>query len=184
MTELPRIYRHPRIYRPEEHQDVEPVPKVEAFMTEMGSIYAYDNFGRTTRYKGRKEELHEPQDLTVFVDMDPSDKDDFIRSLHHSTDPNERLYVVEKQPNGGAKKIHRPEDIQNPDELYLVACVVDKTLQPDRNIVHILKNKKASLQPQIGRYVYDTRRYVGEDGESKAERHLGHRVTEIKYADS
>jgi hypothetical protein len=184
MNEMPRIYRAPRIARPEEFQDTEPVPKVEAFQTERGSIYAYDNLGRTTRNKIKTGEIYEAQDLTVFASMDPKDKDDYVRSLHHSVDENERVYVVEKQSNGAAKKIRRPEQVQNSEALYLIVCQIDPTIQSEHNITHVLKDKKVSLNPELGSYVYDTRSYTAEDGKHKTERHLGHRITEIKYADS
>lgn len=169
----------PRIYRPDQ-KEREHTPRVTAFQTEKGSVYSYDNFGRTTRHKATTGEIYPAQDLTVFVDMEPQDKDGFVYWLHHSDDPSVKVYVVEKQPNGAAVKIRRPEDVRTPDQLYLVACQVDEGLGHDFNITHILKNRKAQLEPAEGLYVYDTRRYTGDDGKLMTERHLGHRVTEIR----
>ncbi len=185
MSELPRIYRPPRIYRSGEHRDAEPVPpKPAAFMTERGSIYTYDDQGRTTRHKTKTGEEYQAQDLTVFVDMQTQDKDAFVYYLHHNDDPNVKVYVVERQPNDAAVKIRRPEDIKNPDALYLAACRTDPNVQSDHNIQQLLKSRKVQLQPAVGMYAYDTRSYRDEQQKPMTERHLGHRVTEIKYADA
>lgn len=187
MNKLPRIYRPeeqklPRIYRPEEHAhpEAEAVPTVQAFMTEKGSIYAYDNFGRTTRHKAKTGEQYPAQDLTVFAELSDVDKQYFLEAIHNSMDANSGVYIVERQDNDGAKKVRRPDQITNPDNVYLAVCLVDRSLKTDQNVTQILKARKASLAPQVGSYVYDMRTFTGDDGKPMVERHLGHRVTEIR----
>ena len=180
MTERPQIYRPPRIYRPEEHRDTEPVPRVTAFMTERGSIYTYDESGRTTRHKEKTDETFDTQDLTVFIKMDPHAEEVFTEYIRHNKEDDVKVYVVERQSNDAAMKIRTPEDVSNPDELYLAVCRIDPRARSGHNIVDLIKTRKATLAPELGAYAYDTRRYEREDGRTMTERHLGHKVVAIR----
>lgn len=191
----PRIARLPRIWRegdpvpppaPEQKppriariHEQEQAPRVTAFMTERGSIYTYDEQGHTTRHKAKTGEQFEPQDLTVFIHMDPEAEELFTEMIRHNKDKTKRVYVLERQSDDTPRKIRRLEDVRNPDELYLAVCRTDEV----GNIIPggtLIKSRKATLQPQLGAYAYDTRHFRAENGDQMTERHLGHKVTAIR----
>ncbi len=40
----------------------------------------------------------------------------------------------------------------------------------------------ASKEPKIGYETYDTRKFIGKDGQTYRERHIGNKVVDIKYS--
>lgn len=142
-----------------------------AFTTDHGSVYAYDEDGKTTRFKTATGEQHVRQDVTVFVDLDIEGEQDFLdayrmKNLAHPT----KVYILERLEDDSAVKVRDVDQVKDPGNLYL-------SIVQDGQIV---KNVKASLDPFVGANVFDTRHYQ-EDGKWMTERHLGNKVTEIKY---
>ncbi|MEX2013828.1 MAG: hypothetical protein WD896_00545 [Parcubacteria group bacterium] len=147
---------------------------VDSFITAKGSVYQYDEEGRTTRYKTATQEQHRPQDLAVFLDLSLEHEQEILESLH-SKDPNVKgkVYVIERQPDNSPKIIRKREDISNPAALYL--GIFDEKM--GMRWAH-----SASLEPAVGSNVFDTARHYDEDGNYiETERHLGNKVVDIRY---
>ena len=144
----------------------------KSFETEKGSIYTYDDQGRTTRFKTVTGKQSVKKDITVFVDLNKEQESKILSAYHHfnQEDENKRIFVLERQMDDSAKIIRKREDVKYPEKLYL--GIVE-------NGVSIF-NKKATLTPTIGYQVFDTRCYE-KNGLWKTERHLGHKVTKINY---
>jgi hypothetical protein len=152
-----------------------PAAGVKSFRTEKGSVYVYDQDGKTTRFKTATGEQLERQDLTVFTDLSLSEEEDVIEAIHHPLGANKdwKVYVVERQKDSDVPKIVRDfSEVKDPDLLYL--AVVNGTKYE--------VFKKASLKPVKGYHVFDTRHYE-QDGEPYTERHLGHKVIDIELED-
>jgi hypothetical protein len=159
----------------EEHETAR---KVSSFETAKGSVYTYDENGKTTRFKPRaidrgENPQNERQDITVFVQLTPEAQRKYLDVIHaHADDPakKRKVYVVEKQPDGTPRILRDIAQITNPDEVYLTAM---------RNGL-VIGATKASIQPEVGAHVFDTRQYE-DDGKTYTERHLGNKVVKINY---
>lgn len=148
-----------------------PQDTVASFETAQGSVYTYDAEGRTTRFKTASGEQNDTQDITVFVDLTLEQEQDVLESYRaKNLTQKTKVYVVERQEDGQPKIIRTIGDVQRPDELFLAIYRDSKMTQ----------SKQASLFPEVGCNVFDTRRYV-EDGVTMSERHLGNKVTKINY---
>lgn len=149
--------------------------KAVAFKTAKGSVYTYDEEGKTTRFKTATGEQNEQQDITVFSDLSPEDEDAYLRAYQMPEDTPERqakIYVVERQPDDTGQIIRDISDVTSPDNIYL--SIIKKG--------QIVKSNKAQLQPFVGGNVFDTRQYE-ENGHPMTERHIGNKVMEIMYDD-
>lgn len=149
--------------------------KVVSFKTARGSVYTYDGDGKTTRFKTTTNEQQARQDLTVFVRLTAEDEEAYIAAYRSKQrrDPDERVYVLERQPDDSAQIIRDIAEVSDPQNLYL--GIVKKE--------DVLRLVKASLIPTIGDHPFDTRRFQNEQGEWKTERHLGNEVVEINCAE-
>jgi hypothetical protein len=153
--------------------EARPQDSIASFTTAKGSVYTYDEDGHTTRLKTKTDEEQPKQDITVFIDVDLGDAKTIAAAyLLRSSTEKTRLEVVEQQADGSMRVVSDAQDITNPNAL-LVA-----TFRGER----FIKSKPASLFPQVGLYVFDSRHYE-EDDTTKTERHLGHKVTSIQYKD-
>lgn len=143
---------------------------IKSFKTAQGSIYTYDEEGKTTRYKSATKEQYSKQDITVFVDLSSDEEQRFLHAYQPTpgVSQNEKVYVLERQDDDTPKIIRDRKKVQNPDKLYL--GIVKKG--------QVVFTKKASLAPHIGYNVFDTRR-LEKDGEWFTERHIGNKVVEI-----
>lgn len=151
-----------------------PPKKVRSFQTAQGSVYTYDNQGRTTRFKTSTGEQDHVQDITVFVELTPEQEQKFLEAYRH-TSPESRdkkIYVLERQPDNTPRIVRKLEDVKDPSKLYLGIVQGGQ----------VIGTKEATLIPTIGYQVFDTRHYQ-ENGEWKTERHLGNKVTKIDYID-
>ncbi len=146
--------------------------RAKSFKTAQGSVYTYDQDGKTTRFKTATGEPQARQDLTVFVDLTPDESQEFLHAYHHvrKEDKNSKIYILERQPDNTPKILRDISEVQYQDRIYL----------------SIVKNgvatsiKKASVKPVIGHHVFDTRQYH-ENGQTMTERHLGNKVVDIQY---
>lgn len=169
-------------YQPPKKQENNDLDKVEqlrkqamerlaghSFKTEHGSVYTYDNQGRTSRFKAKTGEKFEPQDLTVFTDLSEEESREFLDAIHaKNPDLKRKIYIVEKQKNGEPRVVRKFSEVVDPQNLYL-AMIKDSKM---------LKSKKATLKPTLNYTTFDTHHFY--DGkEWKTERHLGHKVIEI-----
>lgn len=147
-------------------------PPIESFMTGMGSIYTYDDEGKTTRFKTATQEQNPRQDITVFVDISLDEEQEILHAYRNEGLPDLRgkTYVVEKQQDQEPVIIRNVNQIQDPKCLYLV-------IVRDGKYALI---KKASLRPIKGYHPFDSRQYQ-QSGETLTERHLGNKVRQIKY---
>ncbi|MBI1866245.1 MAG: hypothetical protein HY005_02645 [Candidatus Staskawiczbacteria bacterium] len=152
---------------------VEQLRKIESFETERGSTYKYDDNERTRREKSSGEKF-ENQDITVFVDLDKQEQQDFLKAYRdRNKTTGEKIYIVERQLDDSPKIIRDIDKVNNPERLYL-GIVRNNVLD---------QFKKAGLIPQKGLYVFDCRQFE-KDGETFSERHLGHKIKEIIYKKS
>ena len=141
-----------------------------SFTTEKGSVYTYDDQGRTSRYKTKTKEQYESQDITVFVDISEEESRSILDAIHaENPDLKKKVYILERLEGGKPQIIHKFSEVNNPRNLYL--SIYDK--QGKNEWI-----KKASLKPTIGHTVFDTRHFENDD-EEETERHLGHKVIEI-----
>lgn len=148
-----------------------PQDSVVSFTTSRGSVYTYDENGHTTRFKTVTGEEYPKQDITVFVDAGVRDVGAVAASyLLRSSTEGTKIQVAEQQPDGQTKIVIDIKDVQYPDNIVLA------TFKDGQ----ILKSKPASLSPAVGKYVFDTRHF-DDNGTLKTERHLGHKVTSIRY---
>ena len=151
-----------------------PKRQVKSFRTTKGSVYTYDQEGKTTRFKTATDKQHQRQDITVFVELKPDEEQRFLEAYHHpsKSSKDEKVYVVEKQPDNTPRIIRDIQKVNNPDNIYLGIVKGGK----------LIGANKASLTPVIGYIVFDTRHYQ-ENGKWFTERHLGNRVADIQYVD-
>jgi hypothetical protein len=149
--------------------------RVKTFKTAQGSIYTYDQDGKTTRFKTATGEQQERQDITVFANLTPDEEQEVLHAYRHIDDKykNSKVYVVERQKGNLPKFLFDIKDIKDPNEIY-IAVVLDKNAGAYSLV------KKASVTPTIGCAVFDMRQW-NEDGQTKTERHLGNNVVDIQY---
>lgn len=160
---------------PSQKQTQETIPRpqdqVVSFQTAQGSVYTYSENGQTARFKTATGEQMQPQDITVFATLTPEQEQDILLA-YRSKHPTQKtkVYVVERQPDDSPKIIRRVDQVVKPDALYL-AIFRDGAMA---------ENVPASLYPQIGANVFDTRHFQQGDV-WMTERHLGNKVTDITY---
>jgi len=168
--------------------DWEHIP-IEKFRTTQGSVYTYDDAGKTTRFKTATGEQHDAQDVTVFAGMPLDEQQDFLAVLYRD-ETKERpdgkklsVRLGEKLPDGTGRVINSRDNISNPDAL---AIAILNGKNPDGTFTkeNVEQARRVTLQPAVGLNAFDTRKFLDTDGQWKRELHLGNRVTEIKYADS
>lgn len=137
---------------------------VKQFKTTKGSIYAYDNEGKTTRFKTATGEQMDRQDITVFLDLAPHEEDAFLHDIDEA-----KVYVVEELSDGTPKIIRDISEINNKENIYLASIKDGRWI----------RKKRASVAPKEGHSVFDARQFK-KDGQTYTERHLGNKVVEIK----
>ena len=180
-----RIYTQTSVYELS-HEANEGKPKIVT--TARGSQYIYLDDGRTQRFKKATGELHEPQDILVFIP--PWNKvASSLKSLYphifgrvenHSMfeqvilqyvhGQNKSLYVVDKD----GRRIDASKDIK--DGEYIALAFVDK--DKDSKVDFFVP---VSNNPQIGWNTFDARKYVDAEGRNMRERHIGNTVVAIDY---
>jgi hypothetical protein len=163
--------------------DWEHIP-VARFKTAKGSIYNYDSEGRTSRFKSATNEQHDPQDVTVFADLDIEEAQDFMlayRTQQELAGKRIKLYVTEKLPDGTGKIIRNRTDIE--DEERLTLAVINGNQNGRFSPENVVMVKRATLQPAVGLNTFDTRHFQ-ENGETLTERHLGNKVVALDYEKS
>ena len=145
---------------------------VKSFKTRQGSVYTYDNEGKTTRFKTATGEQMERQDVTIFANLTPDEEQQILHAYRHPLpeDKNSKVYVLERQQNDSIKIIRDIKDVTDPNRIYLGIL----------NKGEWALIKKASITPTIGAKVFETRHYQ-KDGQWFTERHLGNKVTEVEY---
>lgn len=143
--------------------------KVKSFKTERGSVYTYDSEGKTTRFQTATGEKHERQDITVFVDLNPVETQEYL-AAYRLENTGKKIYIIEQQQDGSGNVIRDVSKVKDKDKL-LIGIVKDKK---------VLAKHKAVLEPTIGYLVFDYRHFT-KDGETFSERHLGNKVVEINY---
>ena len=157
---------------------IEKLRMVESFTTEHGSTYCYDENGHmfgTKVVRGMSQtklEAQEKTDITVFVDIVPTDLE-AVKKVIKARDKKvgEQLYVIEKQLDGTSKIIRNISEIIDPDELSL-AIVKNNA---------IAGYQKATLMPTKGFNHFGYRSFKDQNGERQTERSLGGKVTEVVY---
>ncbi|MGC1176879.1 MAG: hypothetical protein WA843_02315, partial [Candidatus Saccharimonadales bacterium] len=125
-------------------------------------------------FKTATGEQMESQDITVFANPTFEQEQDIL-TAYRTKNPvrKTKVYVVERQPDDSSKIIRKASEVQRPEGLYL-AIFRDGVMA---------ENMPASLFPQVGANVFDTRHYQ-QDGTWMTERHLGNKVTKINYKDT
>lgn len=160
---------------------------LRSVITAKGSEYVYLPDGRTQRFKKVTNVLSEPQDLLVYI---PSF--DIIK--------DKALEMYPKIFTG------IENELQYGNLLLEYAQLHGKTVRPiDDKGEEILTNAQArsaarvflyfmdkinptnsfalpvSIEPKLGYYSFDTRKYVNEQGELLREQHKGNKVVKINF---
>jgi hypothetical protein len=153
------------------HAEAQP-RRIKSFRTAKGSVYTYDEDGKTTRFKTATGEQNTKQDITVFADLTPEEEQEFLHAYRHVNpeDRDSKVYVLERQPDNTPKILRDISEVKDPDRIYLGII---------KNGV-ITTAKEASLQPFLGANVFDTRQYKDARGQTMTERHLGNKVVDIQ----
>jgi len=149
--------------------------RVKTFKTAQGSIYTYDQDGKTTRFKTATGEQQKRQDITVFANLTPDEEQEVLHAYQHVDDKykNSKVYIVERQKGNVPKFLFDIKDIKDPNEICLVVIL-------DKNTGAYSLVKKASVTPTVGSNAFDMRQW-NEDGQTLRERHLGNKVVDIQY---
>ncbi len=155
--------------------------------TSHGSRYMYLPDGRTQRHKKVTNEVHDPQDLLVFIPMFDLIKKqglEFYPSiftgienevqfhqmlLEYGQHKDKTIRAMDKK----SKEIFTNKEAKEAEKVFL--AFVDKL---DKNNSFSLP---VSIVPKIGYNSFDTRKFINENGKSMRERHIGNKVTEIVY---
>ena len=146
-----------------------PQETIASFTTSKGSVYTYDEYGHTTRFKTKTGTEQPMQGIAVFIEVGAKDLRNIASAyLLRSSTETTRIDVVEQLPDGTLQAIYDIQQVTNPHALQVA------TFRGDR----LVKSKPASLFPKEGLHVFDLRRYE-ENGITKTERHLGHKVIAI-----
>src|SRR5260221_71246 len=127
--------------------------KVKSFKTSRGSLYSYDDEGKTIRFKTKTGEQFKRQDLTIFVDLTLDEEQEVLHSIQkpHEQDNEIKAYCVERLENDQPKIVRDRGEIINVGRLYFGVLRKDGSWQ---------LMKKASLVPSVGKTVFDTRHYT------------------------
>jgi hypothetical protein len=149
---------------------IEQLKNIKYFKTEKGSVYEYDENGHAKRKRYSGEEC-ETKNITVFVNLDPKEDEDFIGAHQDKNrQKSDTLHIVENQPDNSLKIILDIKDVSYPGSLYLAI---------ERDNAYY-KRKPVALLPAEGLDVYEFK-VAEKDGKSFRKNHLGHKVTEINY---
>lgn len=160
-------------------------PKVAEIRTSNGSVYKYMPDGRTQRFKTVTGEQLEPQDTITFIPPWDIVREEATKIYPQIFDhienqaQYEQLLLKYAQTEGhtirvvdeNGKEITSSQGVNQENNVFL--SFVDKN-DTGQNF-----NLPVSGKPQIGYMTYDTRKYVGEDGKTYREKHIGNSVTEI-----
>lgn len=165
----------------------EEIKKPKSVTTARGSKYTYLEDGRTQRFKEATGEMHDPQDLLVFIP--PWDKigEQAVKmfpDIFKGIDNQVQFEQVILEFGQGKGKTMRPvneqgkvltslEDVAEDERVFI--AFVDKN--ENKAVFHL----PVSKEPQIGWNTFDTRLYKDEDGNTVRERHIGNAVTDIEY---
>lgn len=164
------------------------VSNIESFKTEKGSIYSYLPDGRTQRYKTFDRTLHNPSDAIVFVpDYKTSQamaSKDLLNKRIFGKDEQEYTKVLLSYMGGSPKS--KQAFIINKNGKILTS---NKEINTESgNVYFAALNEKGGYDfvlavskiPKAGYNAFDMK-FLGEDGSKVISRHLGHKVTKIKY---
>jgi hypothetical protein len=183
-------------YQPEQEQgnprksETEIKRKPTEIITAMGSVYKYLPDGRTQRFKTATGELSEPQDTIVFIPPFETIKDWALKAYPKIFKgiENEAQYeaLLVHYVHGGNKTIRVTDqtgkELTNNTEAAkaerVLAALVDKDDTTQSFYLPV------SREPKIGYNTYDTTKYKDENGETVRDKHLGNKVTDIKYQES
>ncbi len=155
--------------------------------TARDSKYTYLEDGRTQRFKEVSGEMHDPQDLLVFIP--PWDKigEQAIKmfpEIFNGVVNQAQFEQVILNFAQGKGKTMRPvneqgkvlaslEDVAEDERVFI--SFVDKN--ENKTVFHL----PVSKEPQIGWNTFDTKLYKDEDGNTLRERHIGNAVKDIEY---
>ncbi len=161
-------------------------PNVVEFKTAKGSVYRYLPDGRTQRFKAATGELEESQDVMVFIPPleaiqnqakklypelsevfdSPIQYNQFLLNYVHGKEKTVRI------SDAKGNELGTNEEIRKAGKVFL--HFIDKTKHSSDFSLPVFN------EPKIGFQTYDSRRFVGKDGEPMKEHHIGNIVTDIK----
>jgi len=155
--------------------------------TARGSKYTYLEDGRTQRFKEVTGEMHDPQDLLVFIPPWNKIGEQAIKmfpDIFKGVDNQVQFEQVILEFAQGKGKTMRPineqgkvltslQDVAEDERVFI--AFIDKN--ENKAVFHL----PVSKEPQIGWQTFDTRRYKDENGNTVRERHIGNPVTDIEY---
>jgi len=161
--------------------------KPKELVTDQGSVYTYLPDGRTQRFKEATGETMDPQDVIVFIPPWDTIKADVARIYPEIFGPIEneiyyqQLLLEYAQLSGRTMKVidEKGGELSHNSE-------VGKVDRPFLAFIDRKDDKRSfslpvSKIPKIGYLTFDTRKFVDEKGETMRERHIGNKVSEIRY---
>jgi len=163
---------------------------LRSVITSRGSQYVYLPDGRTQRHKKVTNEVHDPQDLLVFIpmfDLIKKQASEIYPSIFAGIENEVQFHQVLLEYGRHKGKTIRPIDEKGNEILTnqeakevekVFLAFIDKL---DKNNSF---NLPVSIVPKIGYNSFDTRKFINENGESMRERHIGNKVVEIVYEEN
>ena len=161
--------------------------EIESVVTAKGSVYRYLPDGTTQRYKTVEKKEYNPQTAIVFVPdyetikkIAPSSFNiDFV--LGDNEAQYEQSLLEKVQGKGSRNYIVNAQGVklETKEAIEKETGPIFLTIGSDEKVDFFLP---VSTKPKVGYYTFDTRKYQDlQDGQWKRERHLGNKVTEIRY---
>lgn len=166
----------------------EQIKRPKSIITARGSQYIYLEDGRTQRFKEVTKELQDPQDILVFIPPYENIRNKALQrfphifnEVHNTIDYLQLLlsYVHQRgktvRPiNEEGESLTSMKDLKSPtDQVFLY--FYDK--KDKQNSFYL----PVSQDPRIGWNTFDTSLRYDDDGDIVRTRHIGNKVTDIKY---
>lgn len=164
------------------------VPReIDSIITARGSVYRYLPDGTTQRYKTAEQREYDPQTAIVFVPDYETIKKSAPSSFNTDAilGKNETQYeqsLLEKVQSKGSRNYivnAKGSKLDTKEAIEQETGPIFLTFGSDGKVDFFLP---VSIKPKVGYYTFDTHKYKdAQDGQWKRERHLGNKVTKIKY---
>ncbi len=167
--------------------DSPPKKILRAVTTAKGSVYTYLPDGRTQRFKKVTNELHEPQDVLVFIPPWELIKDEapklYPKIFSNIESPGyyqEILLEYAQYPGRTIRPVDEKGSLVESNKQAKEASRVFLAFI-DKNNPDLSFTLPVSINPKPGWNSFDTRKFVDKNGEEFRERHIGNEVVNIEY---
>jgi hypothetical protein len=155
--------------------------------TARGSVYTYLPDGRTQRFKKATNELHEPQDVLVFIPPWELIKDEapklyprIFNNIENSAYYHELLLEYAQYQGRTIRPVDEKGALVESNKQAREAGRVFLAFI-DKNNPECSFTLPVSVDPKPGWNSFDTRKFKDKNGEEFRERHIGNEVVNIEY---